>query len=376
MRRLRITVFHALLLAASGVTAAVLPEERADLLYHYYDGGGVTIQGPSLLVRKNVGRNLSVAANYYVDSISSASIDVVTGASEYREERTEMSLGVDYLHDRTMLSLSFTTSDENDFNAKTASFGIIQDFFGGMTTLSLGYSHGWDEVTRTGDDQFFAEAERRSYRLGLTQVVTRNLLMAASFETMSDEGFLNNPYRTVRYLDSAAAIGFSYQPERYPATRTSNALGIRARYFLPYRASIHGEYRYFSDTWGIDAHTAEVGYTHPLGRWVLDAAVRHYSQGRADFFSDLFARRDQLNFLARDKELSSFTSTAFRVGASYEVLQDGWSFIDRGSLNLVYDHILFDYSDFRDLTSDLPVGTEPFYNFGAHVIQLYFSVWF
>jgi len=34
------------------VRAGVLPEDRADLLYHSYDGGGVTIDGPSLLVRK------------------------------------------------------------------------------------------------------------------------------------------------------------------------------------------------------------------------------------------------------------------------------------------------------------------------------------
>src|SRR5690606_13330154 len=34
--------------------AAVLPDDRADVLYHRYDGGGVTIDGPSLLVRKKL----------------------------------------------------------------------------------------------------------------------------------------------------------------------------------------------------------------------------------------------------------------------------------------------------------------------------------
>ena len=76
--------------------AAVLPEDRADALYHRYDGGGVTIDGPSLLVRKQVAKNVSVAANYYVDSISSASIDVVTQGSPYIEQRTQWSGSVDY----------------------------------------------------------------------------------------------------------------------------------------------------------------------------------------------------------------------------------------------------------------------------------------
>jgi len=33
--------------------AAVLLEERVDLLSHKYDGGGIPIVGPSLVVRKN-----------------------------------------------------------------------------------------------------------------------------------------------------------------------------------------------------------------------------------------------------------------------------------------------------------------------------------
>ncbi|MDH3515166.1 MAG: hypothetical protein OEM83_09910, partial [Gammaproteobacteria bacterium] len=32
--------------------AAVLPEQRVDAMYHYYDGGGVRVTGPALLVRK------------------------------------------------------------------------------------------------------------------------------------------------------------------------------------------------------------------------------------------------------------------------------------------------------------------------------------
>ena len=50
-------IFALLLLAlwCSDGLAAVLPEERADLLYHSYDGGGAEIDGPSLLVRKNLG---------------------------------------------------------------------------------------------------------------------------------------------------------------------------------------------------------------------------------------------------------------------------------------------------------------------------------
>ena len=45
-----------LLLSLCGLSlqAAVLPEDRADVMFHSYDGGGVTIDGPSVLVRKDI----------------------------------------------------------------------------------------------------------------------------------------------------------------------------------------------------------------------------------------------------------------------------------------------------------------------------------
>ena len=116
--------------------AAVLPADRADALYHSYDGGGVQVQGPSILVRKQVGQSVSVSANYYVDNISSASIDVMATASPYKESRTQKSVGVDYLHDRTTMSVNYINSEEHDYLAKTASFTLNQDMFGDLTTRS------------------------------------------------------------------------------------------------------------------------------------------------------------------------------------------------------------------------------------------------
>ena len=81
------------LASVSMLQGAVLPEDRADLLFHSYDGGGVSISGPSMLVRKSFASNFSASANYYVDKVSSASIDVVTTASPYTEERTQYSVG-------------------------------------------------------------------------------------------------------------------------------------------------------------------------------------------------------------------------------------------------------------------------------------------
>jgi hypothetical protein len=136
------------LVASSAVHAAVLPDDRADVLYHRYDGGGVTIDGPSVLLRKKFAEKYSVSANYYVDMVSSASIDVMTTASPYKEERTQGSLAFDVLHGKTQYSVSYTLSDESDYTANTASFDVSQDIFGDLTTVSFGFSQGWYEKPR------------------------------------------------------------------------------------------------------------------------------------------------------------------------------------------------------------------------------------
>lgn len=372
------SLFCILALCGAAASAAVLPEDRADLLFHSYDGGGVTISGPSLLVRKQFATSFSASANYYVDRVSSASIDVVTTASPYTEERTQYSVGMDYLHDRWILSLGLTKSEENDFVADTFSVGISQDVFGDLTTISLGYSLGQDEVSRRGDALFSDEVQRQHYRLGLSQILTQKLLLGVSFETITDEGYLNNPYRSVRYADGDSPLGYSFEPEIYPRTRTSDAGAIRLRYHLPYRAALHGEIRKYADTWDISAESFEIGYTHPIdGGWIFEGKLRHYSQERADFFSDLFPGPQHQNFIARDKELSTFSSATLHLGISYDILRAGWRFVERGSISFSYDHIEFEYEDFRDLTQAAPIaGQEPLYNFGADVIQLFVSFWF
>lgn len=375
-RRASLLLISALALTGQAAVGGTLPEERMDALYHFYSGDNVEIDGPSLLVRKNVGQSVSLSGSYYVDSITSASVDVVTTASKYSEERTQWGAGIDYLHGDTTMSVGFSNSEENDYSADTINFGISQEVFGGLTTISMGYGSGSDEVRRRGDDSFQDTVDKKAYRLGVSQVLTRNWVVGLAFETIADEGFLNNPYRSVRYLDGEG--GFAFQAERYPRTRASNAAAVRSRYHLPWRAAVAAEYRFFTDDWGIDAHTVELGYTQPRGRLTFDLRYRYYTQGSADFYSDLFPYQDAQNFLARDKELATFQSHGPHVGVTYTLFdRTSDTRALRGSASLFYDYIFFNYDDFRDLrVTGVEPGTEPFFSFNASVIQAFFSLWF
>lgn len=369
-----------LLSAAFPALSGVLPEDRADALYHSYDGGGVEVTGPSYLVRKGDNKRFSGSVNYYVDSISSASIDVVTQGSAYNEQRTQWSGSIDYLHADTTMTASYTNSDESDYKADTYSFSIDQSMFGDLTSVSIGYSRGYDDIYNNFDPTFAEDADHQNYHISLSQVLTKSMLLSINYDGVTDEGYLQNPYRNVLVLndpnDPSQGANFN-TPENYPNTRTSNAVSASILYFLPYRASVKLFYRYFTDDWDIDAHTAEIRYTHPLGdRWIFDTGFRYYEQTDAEFYADVFARPDQQNFMARDKELSKFTDYTVGFGVTYNLLGKGWGYIDKATLNFRYDHIWFDYDNFSDVRGNVTPGNVPLYDFDADVIQAFASIWY
>lgn len=367
---------------ASTARAAVLPEERADAMYHSYDGGGITVDGPSVLVRKNFKETVSLSANYYVDNVSSASIDVLaSGASKYTEKRTEFSVAGQYLYDKAIVSAGYTNSEESDYSADTYYFNISQDFFGDLTTLNFGYTLGQDVVEQNGNDTFAEDIDRHHFRFGLTQVATPNLIFGLDYELITDEGYLNNPYRSYRYqinpLDASA--GYQFAQEVYPDTRTSDAAALRFLYYFQGRRTLGGNYRYFTDDWGIDAHTATLSYTHVVrNHWIVEAKYRYHQQGAADFYSDLFTfeAQDENDWRARDKELSDFNNHTLSLYLSYE-REVAYNLIDKAGVTLQWDHIWFEYDNFTDLRVDVEIpGEEPTYSFEADVIKLVFTLWY
>jgi hypothetical protein len=380
--------------------AAVLPDERVDVLYHGYDGGGVQVDGPSILVRKNIGASVSVAANYYVDMVSSASIDVVTnghqgvdletGASQYSEERKEASLSGQYIIDRSTIKLGYVSSEENDYDATTYSFGIDQSFFGDLTTIGMGVSFGDDVVGQNNangstNPDYKRDLQRRKYSINASQIVTKNLLASISLDTATDQcinlsedlSCLNNPYRQYRFLNGTS---YDWRFEKYPHTRNSDALGVRAIYYLPYRASIRAEARQFSDNWGIDADNFELRYLHPYrDQWLFEVKYRIYQQSGADFYADLFPYINAQNYLARDKELSPFSSNTFGLGVTYKIPVGIVPWFDKSTANFYWDRFDIDYEDFRDLRvspEEYAPGEEPLYSLQANVFRVYVSFWF
>src|SRR5271167_3360972 len=306
----RVAAVVALLLLRA-TCADVLPDDRADLFYSKYSGGGMNITGESALVRKKITENFALEGSYFVDKVSGASIDVLSQASQIKDERKQKSGTAEFVHDKTTYSLSYINSVERDYKSNTTSFSLKQDMFGDLTTLTLGYSHTDDTVGENDGTAFvpvivwLGHAQSISYDVGLSQIVTKNWIAGLNVNVITNNDYLANPYRSYRYFDRSNAKGYSLASQIYPDTRTSTAVQVEAKYYLPYRAAITGSYRYFTDTWGIVGNTYELDYTHPISNiWILEGNVRFYKQNSADFYSDLYQYAGEYNFMARDQNLA------------------------------------------------------------------------
>jgi len=374
-----------------GARADVLPDSRADLFYSKYSGGGMDINTYEASARAKIGEDFSVDYSYLVDKVSGASIDVLSNASVIKDERKQNSFDVTFVHDKTTYTLGYSHSQERDYISNTPHISLSQDMFGDLTTVTLGFSRSRDEVgeniggDRTPNVVWLGHAESRSYDLGVSQILTRNLIAGLTLEVITDDGYLANPYRQIRYVDPTAGKGYTQAAQVYPDTRTSTAVEGRLKYYLPYRASATVVYRYFRDTWAIVGNTLEFDYTQPFrNRWILEGRFRYYKQNAASFYSDLFPYVDSQNYEARDKDLAASENFTVGLKATYAWLPDGWKMFKRSTVSVDISQIRFKYLDFRDIKDydDTPAGgnyapgTEPLYHFTATIYQGYLSVFF
>jgi hypothetical protein len=379
----------AALLLARTAGADVLPDDRADLFYSKYSGGGMNITGESALLRKKITENLAVEGNFFIDKVSGASVDVLSQASVIKDTRKQKTVSVEYLHDKTTYTASYINSVERDYISNTSHISLSQDMFGDLTTVTLGFSRTRDKVGENNGTankpiiNWLGHADTRSYSAGVSQILTKNLIAGINLEVVADSGFLANPYRSVRFIDTSPDTpkGYGLASQVYPDTRTSTAVQAQAKYYLPYRAAVTGSYRFFRDTWGIVGHTVEVDYTHPIGKtWILEGRARYYRQNSATFYSDLFSIAGQQNFEARDQNLASQNNTTIGAKVTWAFRPDGWLFFKRMTLTGDVSRIRFSYSDFRDIKDfgvpQFTPGTEPLYEFNAMVYQVFVSAFF
>lgn len=346
------------------------PQDEVSVSYNLFEGGGITVHGPAVIIQKALKGKLAIEAGGRVDLISSASIDVVTQASKFSEERQEYNIGVSNIFDGTRLSTNYSYSDESDYTSNTLSLGMTHDLFDKNFTIDLTVSRAWDEVGKNSDPSFgLQDLNRTNYSIGLTQSLTPRWLAQFNYEVTAEDGFINNPYRNARTTTLA------WVPENYPETRTGQAWVVRSSYGFPsggtdgrggVSKTIQLTYRYYRDTFDIQSHTGKTLYQQSLSsNWMAIGFYRYYRQDAASFYGDLIPLNQ--TFKARDKELSTFSDHWIGLSIQYEPMRIKWGWIQNPYLKAGYSYILYKYDNFSD-----PRNGEP-YSWNANVFQASFG---
>ncbi|MCG8419859.1 MAG: DUF3570 domain-containing protein [Proteobacteria bacterium] len=386
-RVLALAMVVAALLVIPGSTSA---DDRADFTTTYYFEnrrgglGGLQVIHPQFDVGVDIGEHVSLAAGYSADVVSGAtsavySVDAVSTATEFDDVRHEGRLSLGFKGSRSSLIMSAGVGTERDYSSITVGASGTIDLPGRNTSLSLSYTHNFDEVCDRdngmlgilerkpltgvdpcekenglfGTDAFDIVGTRittwrdiaiDTVQASLTQNLTPTTNVQVSLYGQVIDGFQSNPYRRVR-------VGGNEAQEASPDVRGRLALMVRAnRYLRPLRSAVHAALRGYSDTWGVSSATVELAYSQYLGKSLIARfRSRYYQQTSATFFKDALLYQTEStagSFFSGDRELAALRNIL--VGANLSLLsvaeddRQVWGVFDKLQFNLKADILFLD----------------------------------
>ncbi len=363
MRPLRELCVVVLALGLSAVSAQrVSADGEVSMRGAYYKEEATRVVQPMLDARFDVGDDGELATHGLIDAITSASVAAGAAAEPFTERRYEAGAAYSHRLEDLVLGGSARYSDEPDYQSIFVSLrgelALAQD----NTLVGAALARGADDISNAGargglGEPISGELSTTLGSLSITQLLSPTTLIGATYDLMYLSGFQENPYRTV-------IAGGTAQPERVPATRWRHAVFASARRFVPNtRTTVFGGYRFYTDDWGIIAHTPELRVIQEL-RTGLELSVRgrFHTQRAADFFRDIYDTDDPNvePYLTDDEKLSAFHS--YHLGVKADVLlgilgvHGDWS---RARAELLAEYIVQD-NDFGNAVQAQAALTIPF----------------
>ena len=253
--------------------------------------------------------DLQVGAHLLVDAVSSASVDVVSAATERWTERraewgaraTRELAGIDW-------SLGYVRSQEEDWASNALQVGAGRDFLQRNVRVEANLGLVLNRIGRASDPVFEEEMKIHSGGLGVSQLLDEKSRAGVSYGLQRLRGYQASPYRYVLAADGTR------MPETHPGTRMRHALSSYALRELTSWLTARLGYRYYWDDWGVRSHTAQLRLRVDFSNfWFLSWQARIYQQRDADFYRKRYTRA--IVHMSSDRELSRF----WNIGSSASV---------------------------------------------------------
>jgi hypothetical protein len=290
--------------------------------------------GASMAVRDNLYVNtkfqpLIVNRRGQMVGVDKKVVHMMTTASPETRKQGDFKLGYEW--DETRFNVGGGLSVENDYNSYFVNGNGRLDFNQKQTTLNMGLNYNHSSIKAKRDPNYsayidyssqidpsvnsnYVEGKREdvSAHFGLSQIISKNSVFETGVSYTHSTGFLENPYKVVEFIfvdpDQMAQKIRKANPdankkrvsvlqaqtqgvlEKRPDIRDQWTLNTGyVQYLESLDASVHFNYSFFHDNWGINAHTFELNWGQPIGAgWTITPRVRYYTQHAARFYQPYF----------------------------------------------------------------------------------------
>lgn len=254
----------------------------------------------------------------------------------------------------TALSIGLSSSTEYDYQSFGGSVGYDLKTPNKNGTFSARVQAFIDQVKllapielRTDPDvRSSGNSSRNTFSgsLSYSQIVNRNFQFLVQAEVVSQQGYLSLPFHRVYFSDGTV------HQERLPDSRLKFPLAIRGSYFAGDRIIFRGYYRFYTDDWGIDSHTANLEVPVKLTPFFsISPFYRYYIQTAARDFDDYGAHDMMDEYYSSNYDLSAFHSSFFGAGLHLTPLKGILGIRRLAMLEIRYGH----YARTTDLQSDI-----------------------
>lgn len=301
---------------------------KGEMVYDAISGATPNGAAPPSKYRYLTGDDLGLPG-FVVPILGDTNNTKVVMAELHPEYRRSISLEAPVTLGHQQFRPQAAFSEESDYNSRSAGLSYSLDLNEKNTTLNVGWSHAWDR----SHDEFarWQNKETDDFIIGVSQILGPRTVLNVNFTYGRSRGYMNDPYRFIvaandPQLDADNPAGIS---EQRPHSRERYIVYSSITQFVqPMHASVESTYRFFHDTFGIDAHTVELAWHQKLGsRVVLSPMLRYYRQSAASFYYEMLPDiNNRPDFFSSDYRLSKLNSWAAGVGLSVKATD--WFVVD------------------------------------------------
>ena len=254
-------------------------------------------------------------------------------AGLFNEKNTELSLKVNAYLDQWR---PIYPTELHEYSKYGANF-LNQGYFSGVTVLDQnGVSttnylpSAFKPVTAVNRNSFSAS-------VGFSQVLTKKLQVSVFFDLLQQQGLLSSPYHRIYFADKAnfyigqpeyisnyespsntGVYKLADDIERLPDSRFKLPVGARLNYYINERFILRTYYRFYSDNWDIQSHTASIELPVKLSdKFTVFPMYRYYTQTASKYYAPYETHLSTEKFYTSDADLATFNANQYGFGVNY-----------------------------------------------------------